>query len=69
MIPYGTLRPTRFPELAYWRQLSNLWRIVDTETENAIGPHYRTRAELLSTLDRFASQYGCAASKASCDHK
>ena len=45
--------PTRYPELAYERHASGLWRIIDTETGAAIGPHYATRAELLVGLDAF----------------
>jgi len=50
--------PTRFPELGY-RKTGNVWRIVDRSTGEAVGPQYRTRAELLADLPRFAEQFGC----------
>ena len=51
---------TRFPELGYRKDGPNLWRIVDTATCAAIGPVYRTQAELLGDLARYAKDYGCA---------
>jgi hypothetical protein len=51
-------RPTRFPELAYINQAAGLWRIVTTEDGATIGPQYRTKAELLADLDRYAREYG-----------
>lgn len=52
--------PTRFPELRYLKQAPHLWRIIAVDTGSAVGPHYKTRAELLGDLERFASLYGCA---------
>jgi len=46
---------TRYAELAYEQRGTNLWRIISTA---AIGPHYKSRAELLADLDRFAREYG-----------
>lgn len=54
-----TIRPTRFPELGYRNDGPGLWRIYATETEAAIGPFYRTKAELMADLDRYAQVYGC----------
>lgn len=50
---------TRFPELGYEKQDSNLWRIIDMADgrNSAIGPIYKTKGELLGDLNRFASEY------------
>jgi hypothetical protein len=58
----GILR-TRYPELGYRKDGRELWRIYATDGHYyaAVGPHYRTRAELLGDLHRFATDYGCAA--------
>ena len=53
-----SIRPTRFPELGYRNDGPGLWRFVDTETGATIGPFYRTKAELLGDLHRFAADYG-----------
>lgn len=50
---------TRYAELCYEQQAKNLWRIVASEDGSSIGPHYRTKAELLGDLDRYAAEYGC----------
>ena len=51
---------TRFSELAFERVHPGLWRIIDVHAGRShIGPHYRTRDELLADLERFASEYGC----------
>ncbi|UGY15181.1 hypothetical protein HAP48_0042765 [Bradyrhizobium septentrionale] len=52
-------RRTRFPELAYAQHAKDLWRIIATDTDQAVGPHYRTKAELLADLDRYAKEFGC----------
>ena len=44
---------TRYPELAYVRHAANLWRLIDTETGQPIGPLYRSRSELLADLSNF----------------
>lgn len=49
---------TRYAELGYEEQDRDLWRIIDTSTRAAIGPHYKSRAELLGDLDRFAREFG-----------
>jgi hypothetical protein len=46
-------RPTRHAELGYVRHDRDHWRFVDMETGAAIGPQYRTRAELLADVDTF----------------
>lgn len=51
-------RPTRFRELGYRQDAPSCWRIVMYETGAAVGPQYKTRAELLADLDRFASLFG-----------
>jgi hypothetical protein len=53
------MRNTRFRELGYEKHAANLWRIVDAETNAAIGPFYQTKTELLSDLARYAKEYGC----------
>ncbi len=62
------IHPTRFPELSYVNDAPGLWRIVDalgglnaSGFLSRIGPHYRTKGELLADLARCASVYGCAA--------
>ena len=60
----GTLNvsPTRYPELGYCKCAPGLWRIVDcTDDKGAcIGPHYRTKGELLADLARYAAEFGAA---------
>lgn len=55
----GNDRPTRYPELGYRHQGSGLWRIVDNSSGSEVGPQYRTKAELLADLDRYARYFGC----------
>jgi len=52
-------RPTRLPELSYEKHAAGLWRIIATDTGQAIGPHYASKAELLADLERYAREYGC----------
>jgi len=52
-------RPTRFKELGYRQDGPRLWRIVDADTQSAIGVHYVTKAELLADLEGYAAEYGC----------
>jgi hypothetical protein len=56
----NTNRPTRYSELAYARHAPNLWRIIAVDTDQAVGPFYVTKAELLADLARYAKDYGCA---------
>ena len=56
-----TIRPTRYPELGYRQDDHELWRIYSMDgTPAAVGPQYRSKAELLADLDRYAKEYGCA---------
>ena len=50
---------TRYTELGYRKDGPNLWRICATDDGSAVGPHYRTKAELLADLERFAAEFGC----------
>jgi hypothetical protein len=53
-------RRTRFAELGYRCDGPSLWRIYDiTDTPQPVGPQYRTKAELLADLDRYAKNFGC----------
>lgn len=49
---------TRYAELAYEQHADNLWRIIDTNTQAAVGPQYKSHVELLIDLDRFAREFG-----------
>jgi hypothetical protein len=51
-------RPTRFPDLGY-TTYGGIWRIVATDTNAVVGPIYKTKAELLADLARYAKDYGC----------
>lgn len=57
-----TIRPTRFATLGYRQDDTSLWRVynMDGDTPHAVGPHYRTKAELLADLERYANEYGAA---------
>jgi hypothetical protein len=59
MSKHMTNRPTRFAELAYTQHAPGLWRIIATDTDQAVGPFYVTKAELLADLARYAKDYGC----------
>lgn len=54
-----TIVPTRFPELGYTKVAPGLWRCVDITSLAEyqfvpfVGPHYRTKAELLADLERY----------------
>ena len=54
----ASIRPTRYRELGYRRDAPDLWRIVDRNGDAVVGPQYRTKAELLADLDRFAAEFG-----------
>jgi hypothetical protein len=54
-----SLHRTRYKELGYSRITRDLWRLIDLETGADIGPYYRTKAELLGDLTRYATDYGC----------
>ena len=55
----ATVHPTRYPELGYRQDDAALWRIYALDGERAIGPFYRSKAELLGDLARYAAEYGC----------
>jgi hypothetical protein len=54
--------PTRFETLAYANIIPGLWRFVDISEGmpkefgqiRAVGPHYKTKIELLTDADRYA---------------
>ena len=54
------IRPTRFNLLGYRQDAAQLWRLynLDGYEPHAVGPHYRTKAELLADLERYAREYG-----------
>lgn len=52
-------RPTRYKDLGFRQDAPSLWRIIAMDTLCAVGPHYKTKAELLADLDRYAAEYGC----------
>lgn len=58
----GDLKPTRYPEL-FFEHRGDHWRLIDgadLPKRIGIGPQYRTKAELLADLDRYAKEiYGC----------
>lgn len=54
------MNTTRFKDIGYRRDAPNLWRFVDMSTDASIGPQFRTKAELLADLNRFATLFGCA---------
>jgi hypothetical protein len=57
------VRNTRFDGLGYVPPSCNgdAWRFVDMtdpQRNALVGPHYRTKAELLADLERYAKEYG-----------
>jgi hypothetical protein len=44
--------------LQYRQDFPGCWRFVDAETQASIGHQYRTRAELMVDLDRYAYESG-----------
>ena len=54
------LHRTRFKGLGYIHQDKNLWRVVDLHdginTNHVVGPHYRSKTELLGDLERYATE-------------
>lgn len=51
---------TCYAGLYYEEKDRDLWRIYDLDKQVAVGPQYKSRAELLADLDRFARAYGAA---------
>lgn len=65
-----TIRPTRFAELGYRQDAPGLWRIYDITDASrpaAVGPQYRSKAELLADLERYAALFGCGAAQPKTD--
>ncbi len=59
-----TFHSTRFSILFYAQVDRNLWRFFVRDSDNSgasVGPHYRTKAELLGDLTRYATEYGLEA--------
>ena len=54
------VRDTRFPELGYKQIDLNCWMVIDKSDYRQVGPQYRTKAELLADLERYAVAFGCA---------
>ena len=50
--------PTRFKGLGYAKITRNVWMCIDLETGAQIGPHYRSKGELLADLGAFARERG-----------
>lgn len=48
-----SIRPTRFTELGYV-SYAGIWRFVDAETKNVVGPIYKTKTEMLADLERYS---------------
>lgn len=61
--PIAGVRLTRFPELGFAKHGHDLWRIIDACSGAAIGPFYKSKAELLGDLERYAREYGCETSR------
>ena len=60
--PMTGIRPTRYATLGYRCDGRGLWRVYDVddrESPAAVGPQYRTKAELLADLAHYAREYGC----------
>jgi hypothetical protein len=53
----GPLKTTEYPALAY-RQAGDRWRLYELATGRLEGPFYRSEAELLADLDRYAEAFG-----------
>ncbi len=53
-----SLRPTQYDGLCYTMQDRSLWRFVWTGDggQVTVGPQYRTKAELLADLTRYATE-------------
>lgn len=55
-----TIHRTRFETLGFINQLPGLWRFIDLsdykpqDPPRTVGPQYRTKAELLADLARYA---------------
>ena len=47
---------TRFPELKFAQIDNGEWSFFATDTESRVGPIYKTKAELLADLTRYAKE-------------
>jgi hypothetical protein len=60
--PSQTITRTRFPELGLEKQGPNLWRFLDLSEPriggrfSAVGEYYRTKAEAMGDLERYARE-------------
>lgn len=59
--PRPAITRTRFPELGIQQQGPRLWRFLDLTEDYggrfaAVGDHYRTKAEALADLERYARE-------------
>ncbi len=52
---------TRYDVLSFSRVERGSWRFIDSQTQEAIGPSYATRAELLADVESFARDRGFVA--------
>ena len=54
------MKKTRFPALGYKMEAPGQWSIYYLENDYpaSVGPKYRTEKELLSDLDRYATEFG-----------
>lgn len=50
---------TRFKELGFTNVAAGLWRFVDLSTDCHVGAHYRSKAELMANMERYAEVFGC----------
>jgi len=55
-----TIHKTRFAELGFTRLEKSCWRFIDTTTGANVGPFYRSKAELIADMARYAASFGCA---------
>lgn len=55
-VQWLTFHHTRFAELKYAQISRQEWSFFATDTESRVGPIYRTKAELLADLTRYAKE-------------
>lgn len=54
-----TVHRTRFPELGYVKIDNACWQFIDLNQPDRmaqVGPHYKTKVELLADLERYARE-------------
>lgn len=59
------INKTRFPELGFSR-IGRDWRFIAMDSEQAIGPYYHSKAELLADLTNYARDYGLLSAAVEC---